>query len=186
VLLVGHGEAEPVEGDPLLDERVGSDHDLRLAGGDPGEGGRALLALDRGREELDPVGAAPQEPPQGEEVLLGQDLGGSHEGRLVAVLEHDTIPSSATIVLPEPTSPWTRRFMGCGERRSSAISRSTRFCAPVSGKGRMRFTLSRAAAVTSNGPAGAPPAAAPAAGEAELEEEELLQDEPHVARERKR
>ena len=39
--------------------------------------------------------------------------------------------------------------MGWGERRSSAISRSTRLCAPVSGKGRIRFTASRAASRTS-------------------------------------
>ena len=60
------------------------------------------------------------------------------------------IDSSATSVLPEPTSPWTRRFIGWGERRSSAISRTTRRCAPVSGNGRIRFTASRAASPTSN------------------------------------
>ena len=94
-----------------------------------------------------------------------------------------TIARSATSVLPEPTSPWTSRFMGWGERRSSAISRSTRLCAPVSGKGRIRFTASRAASRTSKAARFlSARSAAAAPGEAELEEEQLLEDEAHVAR----
>ena len=60
-------------------------------------------------------GVAREQPAEGQEVLLGQDLGGGHERGLVAVL-HARPPSasSATIVLPEPTSPCTSRFIGCG------------------------------------------------------------------------
>ena len=91
--------------------------------------------------------------------------------------------SRATTVFPEPTSPWTRRFIGWGERMSSAISRSTRFWAPVRWKGRIRFTASRVRSPISKGirlplPSPRTPSAAP--GEAQLEEEELLQDEPQV------
>src|SRR5580700_553948 len=51
--------------------------------------------------------------------------------------------SNATIVLPLPTSPSSRRFMGKGFSRSAAISASTRFCAVVGLKGRIRFTAAR-------------------------------------------
>ena len=36
VLLVDHDHAEAVELDPLLDQRVGADHDVDLAVGEPG------------------------------------------------------------------------------------------------------------------------------------------------------
>ena len=90
--------------------------------------------------------------------------------------------SRATIVLPEPTSPCTRRFMGCGDCMSSAISRSTRFWAPVRRKGRMRFTASRVAVgdLERRSPLRARLAALLRSGQAELEEEELLEDQPQV------
>ncbi len=34
---------------------------------------------------------------------------------------------SATIVLPEPTSPWSSRFIGCGRFMSPTISAITFF-----------------------------------------------------------
>src|SRR3989304_5411925 len=84
-----------------------------------------------------------------------------------------TIESSATRVLPEPTSPWTRRFIGCGARMSSAISRSTRFWAEVRGNGRVGLTASRVGGGVGGvwagtpgrpGPGPAGPGAAAAAG----------------------
>ncbi|MNN37120.1 hypothetical protein D3C81_1510520 [compost metagenome] len=44
--------------------------------------------------------------------------------------------SAATTVLPEPTSPCTRRSMGCARARSLRISSNTRCCAPVRRNGR--------------------------------------------------
>ena len=41
------------------------------------------------------------------------------------------------MVLPLPTSPCSRRFIGCGAAMSPAISPSTRFCAPVGLNGSM-------------------------------------------------
>ena len=58
--------------------------------------------------------------------------------------------SRATMVLPEPTSPCTSRFIGWGDCMSAAISRSTRLCASVRRNGRMRLTASRVESVTSN------------------------------------
>ena len=37
----------------------------------------------------------------------------------------DNIARSATTVLPDPTSPWSKRFMGCSLARSLAISAAT-------------------------------------------------------------
>ena len=45
--------------------------------------------------------------------------------------------SAATTVLPDPTSPCTRRSMGTGRARSAAISSITRCWAPVSWKPRL-------------------------------------------------
>ena len=41
---------------------------------------------------------------------------------------------TATTVLPEPTSPWSSRCIGCGAARSASISAITRRWAAVSGK----------------------------------------------------
>ena len=43
--------------------------------------------------------------------------------------------SSATMVLPAPTSPCSSRFIGCGRCRSSTISLSACFCPAVSRNG---------------------------------------------------
>ena len=43
--------------------------------------------------------------------------------------------AAATTVLPEPTSPWSRRFMGVGCFRSAPASSMARRWAPVRGKG---------------------------------------------------
>src|ERR1035438_4072224 len=54
-----------------------------------------------------------------------------------------TAASAATMVLPQPTSPCNRRFMGRASFMSPAISPSTRFCAPVGLNGSMAFIFSR-------------------------------------------
>ena len=43
--------------------------------------------------------------------------------------------AAATMVFPEPTSPWTNRFMGRPERQSSSASRMARRWAAVREKG---------------------------------------------------
>ncbi len=45
--------------------------------------------------------------------------------------------SAATMVLPAPTSPCSRRCIGCGCARSAPISAIARACAPVRPKGRL-------------------------------------------------
>ena len=50
---------------------------------------------------------------------------------------------AATTVLPEPTSPWSRRSMGRGAARSAAISPKTRSWAAVKAKGRAAGSRAR-------------------------------------------
>ncbi len=45
------------------------------------------------------------------------------------------IAKAATTVLPEPTSPWSKRFMWIGRFISRTISFTTRFCASVNSNG---------------------------------------------------
>ncbi len=48
---------------------------------------------------------------------------------------------AATMVLPAPTSPCSKRCIGCGCARSCSISSSTRCCAPVRPKGKLASNL---------------------------------------------
>ena len=51
----------------------------------------------------------------------------------------------ATTVLPDPTSPWSNRFIGCDASISRLISSSTLSCARVSVNGRDRKNECRSA-----------------------------------------
>ena len=85
---------------------------------------------------------------------------------------------SPTAVLPEPTSPWSRRSMRLSATRSRRISATASACEAVSAKGRAR----RIAATRRPSPAFDPPRQAPHAaaheGEGELGGEELVIGEP--------
>ena len=69
-------------------------------------------------------------------VLLGQHLGRRHQRALVPALHaRRAARSRRRRVLPAPTSPCSRRCIGCGPARSASISAIARCWAPVSGKG---------------------------------------------------
>ncbi len=79
VLLVDHGQAEPLELHRLLDEGVRSHAD---GGGAAAEGLQRGLALSQSLAGGEPCDGEPErldEAPQRPEVLLGQDLGRRHE-----------------------------------------------------------------------------------------------------------
>jgi hypothetical protein len=115
-------------------------------------------------------------------VLLGQDLGGRHERRLVAVLHGSSMAKSATTVLPEPTSPCSSRFMRRGAVMSAKISASTRVCAPVSSNGSARYSgaMSVVRARERDAPA-ARRVALPHAGVQQLQEEQLIEGQAAAA-----
>ncbi len=87
VLLVDDDQAEILELDIVLKERMGSDDDARLSRGD---GGQPLLALaslvaTREPERFDAQG--PEPTSQAALVLFGQQLGRRHQGRLTPSLQ---------------------------------------------------------------------------------------------------
>src|SRR5260221_239493 len=88
-----------------------------------------------------------------------------------------TIESSATIVLPDPTSPWTRRFMGCGDLTQDALLGAGQ----VEGQDALD-RLPRPIRDRQGGALGPLLARLVLQGVSELEEEELLQDEPTMRR----
>ena len=93
-----------------------------------------------------------------------------------------TIDSSATIVLPEPTSPCTSRFIGCGEPQ---VVGDLAQDAPLrAGERERQDALDGLASGVRHLeclPLALRAHAAAAPGEAELEQQQLLQDQPHVA-----
>ena len=122
MLLVDHDRAERGEVHPLLDEGVGADGDVDLAGGQPGEDPPAVGRTHLVGQQLEPdrpgteqrrarVGHLDvgQQGPDAERVLLGEDLGRRHEGPLVPALhggeqrpDGDDRLSSADIALQQP------------------------------------------------------------------------------------
>ena len=122
VLLVDHDRAERGEVDALLDEGVGADGDVDLAGGQPGEDPPAVGRTHLVGQQLDPdrpgaeqrrarVGHLDvgQQGPDAEGVLLGEDLGRRHEGALVPALHRgeqrphgDDRLAAADVALQQP------------------------------------------------------------------------------------
>ncbi len=162
---------------------MGADDDLRLAGGDAGERRLALAALDGRGEELDAVGAALQEAAQREEVLLGQDLGGRHQGRLPAVLDHDHHREEGHEGLARAHVALDEAVHGVGRAQVVRDLPDDPPLRPRQREGQDPLhRLAGGVADLEGGALALGAHAAPAPGEAELEEQQLLEDEPHVPR----
>ena len=74
-------------------------------------------------------------------VLRGEDFGRRHQRALHAAAgARATIAAAATSVLPLPTSPCKRRFIGAVRAMSRAMCSMTRVCAPVGANGSSRRT----------------------------------------------
>ena len=89
---------------------------------------------------------------------------------------------TATIVLPDPTSPCRRRFIGTGRARSDRISVQTRCCAAVRAKGK---SAQEPLDERTRGARGAPLLARlppPPERQADLQHEEVLEGEPAAGR----
>ncbi len=70
-------------------------------------------------------------------VLGGEDLGGRHDGGLMARLDRDEAGDTATSVFPEPTSPCRRTFIGRAAAIAAPTSSIARVWAFVGSKGRV-------------------------------------------------
>ena len=133
MLLVDHREPELLVGDLLLEDRVGADEDVDRAVGEAHQHAVARPALLAAGEDRDPDAEAVELAEQGRMMLAGEDLGRGEQRRLRARLRpRSASPASATRVLPDPTSPWSRRSIGTACAMSPRISPITRRWAPVS------------------------------------------------------
>ena len=169
--------------DRLLDERVRAHRDLRLARGQAGQGAGAVLAAGQGARghALHRVGAARQQAAEGEEVLLGQDLGGRHESALVAVLQRDDHGQERHQRLARPHVALHQAVHGMGrlhvvrDLAQHALLRA----GEAEGQDALHH-LARAVGDVEGDPLAPVLHALPAQGQPELEEEQLLQDEAEV------
>ena len=86
VLLIHHGQGQVAEGDGVLEQRVGADHDLHGAFRQPAQHLLAFGALDAAGQHFHPHAGGVAQPHQGAQVLAGQDFGRRHDGGLAARL----------------------------------------------------------------------------------------------------
>ena len=179
MLLVDDHEPEPLERDALLDERVRPDHDARAPLGDRGPRGALGLAARRRADQRD-LDAAPLEPaPRACGACCSARISvGAIRAAWYPDWTASIIAAKATAVFPLPTSPWSSRFIGSGRPMSRAISPSARSWAPVSVNGSREIARDTAAGEASKAIPALGADAAPAPGERELQEEQLLEDEP--------
>ena len=149
--------------------------------GQPLRGLRPLRALDGGGEDLHAVRAAGEQAAQGQEVLLGEDLGGGHERGLGAVLEHDDHGEERDHRLARSHVPLhqpVHRVRALEVGRDLAQHPLLRF-----GQAEGQDPLHRLAGGVGDREGGALRALAPQLllqGEAELEQEQLLEDQAAV------
>lgn len=87
VLLVDHGKDQIVEGDGLLEQRVGADDDVDLAACQAGQRIRAFAALLATGEDGDAKPYLGGKRRDGRKMLARQDFGRCHQGCLAAGLD---------------------------------------------------------------------------------------------------
>ena len=88
MLLVDDGEREVAERDVLLEQRVGADQEIDLAGREAGQDVGALAAAFAAGEQRDAHADRLGERRDGGEMLARQDLGRRHQRGLAAGLDH--------------------------------------------------------------------------------------------------
>ena len=128
MLLVDDDQAELVEFDLLLHQRVRADDEVGGAAFDVRQQ-RVLVQTGICCRSADPAEAATR--PAAARCCCGagrEDLVGAMNATWRPFSIATIAASSATIVLPAPTSPWSRRCIGGGRSMSSTISLSAPFC----------------------------------------------------------
>ena len=137
VLLVDHGQPQPLELDAVLDERMRADDDggLRRWRARSRAAARSFGRLAaRQQDRLQPKRR--QQRAQAAIVLLGQDLGRGHQGALVAVRGGGQQRGRGNHGLARADIALQQAAHGPARaRRSARISRIALRCAPVKAKG---------------------------------------------------
>ena len=157
VLLVDDDEAEVVELDLLLDERVGADDEVALRRGRCGRGRALVGVVERAGEQGDAVVArrALEQLARGEVVLRGKDFRRRHQRGLIAVLDGDEHGLQRDDGLAGADVALQQAAHGLGLRMSATISPRAVFWALVGWKGRTSRMASRTLVVGLKGEAGA-------------------------------
>ena len=89
MLLIDDSQAQAGKLHGGLNECVGPNQNVHLARCHPLQNRLAGCAFDRTGQQLHPHGHGSEELPQALQVLLGQDLRGRHDGRLVSIVDGD-------------------------------------------------------------------------------------------------
>ena len=88
MLLVDHGQRQRLEDDVVLDQRVGADQKIDLAGFEPRQDIAPLLALFAAGEDRDAQAGALGQRRDGLDVLARQNFGRRHQRGLLADFGH--------------------------------------------------------------------------------------------------
>jgi hypothetical protein len=135
VLLVDDGQREVAEDHAFLEQRMRADDRPAPRRGDGLERAAARARRLRAGQQRHRDAERRNQASKLAPVLLGQQFGRRHQRGLPAAADRARRRSAATTVLPQPTSPCTRRIIGTSRARSCSTSSSTRRCAPVSANG---------------------------------------------------
>ena len=132
VLLVDHGEREPREAHPFLNERMRPNHEIDTARRRSLQDNLFLRGGLPAGDERAVHGKTFQKSPEAVSACCSARISvGAMRTAWPPFSTAKSIAESATIVLPLPTSPCSSRFIGSGFIKSSKISRMTRFCGAV-------------------------------------------------------
>ena len=182
MLLVHHDQAEPPEANALLDEGMGADDAADGALRRRGDQRGSRLALHRIGEERHLHPERPEQPAERQQMLLGEDLGRRHERRLIARFDRrqhgqrgDDRLARADVTLEQAIHRVRLRhvgpdlapdpLLGAGERERQGLAQPP---------GQRALGLHAEAALAA--------LALAANGEAELEQEEVIEDEAPARR----
>ena len=187
MLFVDDDEAEVVEVDLVFDEGVGADGEVDFAAEDAGAGIALGAVVERAGEQGDAVGPGGagrefigQQAARREIVLCGEDLGGGHEGDLVAVLDGDERGLEGDDGLAGADVALQQAAHGLGAAHVGDDLAEHAFLRGGGFEGEHLFEGGADGVVGGEGDAGALAQTAALEFEAELEVEELLEDEAAV------